>query len=422
LKSGISPFSFGLLYLVSGIVSTMNLSATQRALELLPRVREFARGELLPLEQEFLNRPFRDNLPALQAKRQRAKELGLWSPFLPESYGGLGLSLAEFAHVSEELGRTPAGHYVCNCQAPDVGNMEVLLEHATDEQREQFLGPLTRGEVRSCFAMTEPEFPGSNPVLMSTTAVKDGADYVINGHKWFTSSADGAAFAIVMAVTDADAPKHARASQIIVPLDTPGFGIVRNISIMGDPGSDYSSHAEVVFENCRVPQTNRLGAEGAGFAIAQERLGPGRIHHCMRWIGICERAFDLMCRRAATRELAPGRPLGSRQMIQEWIAEARAEIDAARLLVLRAAHAIDEKGAAKARMEISIIKFYVAGVLQRTLDRAIQTHGALGLTDDTPLAYWYRHERAARIYDGPDEVHKTVVARSILREYGVEVS
>jgi alkylation response protein AidB-like acyl-CoA dehydrogenase len=399
----------------------MNISATQRSLDLLARVRSFVQEELLPLEHEFLNRPFRDNLPALQAKRRRAKELGLWSPFLPESYGGLGLSLSEFAHVSEELGRTPSGHYICNCQAPDVGNMEVLLEHATGEQRERFLGPLTRGEIRSCFAMTEPEFPGSNPVLMGTTAAKDGADYVINGHKWFTSSADGAAFAIVMAVTDADAPKYARASQIIVPLNTPGFRLERNISIMGDPGSDYSSHAEVVFENCRVPQTNRLGAEGAGFAIAQERLGPGRIHHCMRWIGICERAFDMMCRRAATRELAPGRPLGSRQMIQEWIAEARAEIDAARLLVLRAAHAIDEKGAANARVEISIIKFYVAGVLQRVLDRAIQTHGALGLTDDTPLAYWSRHERAARIYDGPDEVHKTVVARSILREYGVEI-
>ncbi len=399
----------------------MNLTITERLQELLPRVRGFVREELLPLEHEFLNRPFRDNLPALQAKRQKAKELGLWAMFLPEQYGAPGLTLSEFAHISEELGRTPSGHYVCNCQAPDVGNMEVLLEHACEEQRERFLLPLTRGEMRSCFAMTEPEFAGSNPTQMGTTAAKDGADYVINGHKWFTSSADGAAFAIVMAVTDANAPKHERASQIIVPLNTPGFRLVRNISIMGDPGSDYSSHAEVVFENCRVPQTNRLGAEGAGFAIAQERLGPGRIHHCMRWIGICERAFDLMCRRAATRELAPGRPLGSRQMVQEWIAESRAEIDAARLLVLRAAHAIDEKGAAQSRIEISIIKFYVAGVLQKVLDRAIQTHGALGITDDTPLAYWYRHERAARIYDGPDEVHKTVVARAILREYGLEI-
>jgi alkylation response protein AidB-like acyl-CoA dehydrogenase len=399
----------------------MNTSA-KYAPELLARVNAFVQDELLPLEHQFLNQTFRDSVPALRAKRERAKELGIWATFLPEKFGGQGLSLTEFARVSEELGRTPSGHYATNCQAPDVGNMEVLLSHGSPEQHERFLLPLTRGEIRSCFAMTEPEFPGSNPTLMGTTAVKDGADYIINGHKWFTSSADGAAFAIVMAVTDPDAPKHARASQIIVPLDTPGFRLARNISIMGDPGSDYGSHAEVTFEDCRVPLTNRLGAEGHGFAIAQERLGPGRIHHCMRWIGICERALDLLCRRAATRELAPGRLLGSRQIVQEWIAESRAEIDAARLLVLRAAQAIDERGAPAARQEISIIKFYVAGVLQRVLDRAIQTHGALGITDDTPLAYWYRHERAARIYDGPDEVHKTVVARSILKQYGVEVT
>lgn len=390
---------------------------------LLSRIHEFLREEVFPLEREFLSRPFRELLPLLREKRERVKELGLWTPQLPIEYGGLGLRLAEFARVSEELGSTPLGHYLFNCQAPDAGNLEVLIEHATPEQKELFLWPLVRGEVRSCFSMTEPEHPGSNPTWMSTQAVKDGEDYVINGHKWFTSSAEGAAFAIVMAVTNADEPRpHQRASQIIVPLNTKGFQIVRNISIMGDSGSDYASHAEVRYVDCRVPQRNRLGREGDGFLIAQERLGPGRIHHCMRWIGICERAFEMMCEYAAHRELSPGVPLGSRQSVQAWIAESRAEISAARLLVMHTAERIDAEGQAAAREDISLIKFFVAGILQKVLDRAIQTHGALGLTDDTVLAYWFRHERAARIYDGPDEVHKAVVARSALRRYGVDIS
>ncbi len=389
---------------------------------LLARVREFISAEVLPLEREFLTRPFRELLPALTEKRARVKALGLWTPQLPKEYGGMGLKLTEFARVSEELGRTPLGHYLFNCQAPDAGNMEVLSTHATPAQRELYLLPLARGEVRSCFSMTEPEHPGSNPTWLSTTAHKDGGDYVIDGHKWFTSAAEGAAFAIVMAVTNADEPRaHKRASQIIVPLDTAGFHLVRNISVMGDAGSDYASHAEVRYENCRVPQSNLLGREGDGFRIAQERLGPGRIQHCMRWIGICERAFDEMCAYAARRELSPGVPLGSRQSVQAWIAESRAEITAARLLVMHTAELIEADGAAAAREDISLIKFFVAGIMQRVLDRAIQVHGALGLTDDTVLAYWYRHERGARIYDGPDEVHKSVVARGVLRRYGVEI-
>jgi alkylation response protein AidB-like acyl-CoA dehydrogenase len=217
-----------------------------------------------------------------------------------------------------------------------------------------------------------------------------------------------------MAVTNPEAPPHLRASQIIVPTSTPGFERVRNISVMGHSGDSWMSHAEVRYTNCRVPQANRLGMEGAGFVIAQERLGPGRIHHCMRWIGICERAFDLMCERAATRKLAPDKRLGDKQIVQTWIAESRAEINAARLMVLQAAWKIDAKGQHEAREEISLIKFYVAGVLDKVLDRAVQAHGALGVTDDTPLAAFYRHERAARIYDGPDEVHKMVVAKRIL--------
>jgi alkylation response protein AidB-like acyl-CoA dehydrogenase len=323
--------------------------------------------------------------------------------------------------VSEELGRSPLGHYLFNCQAPDAGNLEVLLEYGSSEQQSRWLAPLARGEIRSCFAMTEPEFAGSNPVWMKTSARRDGNDYIVDGHKWFTSAMEGSAFAIVMAVTNPEATQpHRRASQIIVPSNTPGFRRVRNLPVMGEAGADYFSHAEVLFENCRVPQANRLGGEGEGFVIAQQRLGPGRIHHCMRWLGICQRAFELMCRRAATREIAPGQLLGGQQMVQEWVADSRAEIQAARLLVLDAADKLERNGAKAAREEISLIKFYVANVLHRVLDRSIQTHGALGITDDLLLAWWYRHERGARIYDGPDEVHKAVVARINLKRYGLE--
>jgi len=385
----------------------------------LEKIRHFLKSEVVPLESTFLSQDFDTLMPLLEERRKQVKELGLWTPHLPKTLGGMGLSLYEFAHVSEAMAYTPLGHYCFNCQAPDIGNTELLLEHATDEQKERFLKPLIRGDIRSCFAMTEPELAGSNPVWLNTTAEKDGDDYVINGHKWFTSSAEGATFAIVMAVTNPAAEhRHKRASQIIVPLDTPGFQLVRNIPVMGEVGHGYFSHGEVRFENCRVPQSNLLGKEGEGFVLAQERLGPGRIHHCMRWIGIAERTLEMMCQRAATRELSPGKMLGSQQTIQNWIAESRAEIDASRLMVLRAADRIDREGAPAARVDISVIKFYVAGVLQKVVDRALQVHGGLGMTDDTVIAYFYRHERAARIYDGPDEVHKSVVARSLLKQYG----
>ena len=348
----------------------------------------------------------------------RARSLGLWSPFLPQRLGGLDLPLDAYARLSEVLGWTPFGPYVCNCQAPDVGNMELLLQFGTAEQQERFLAPLANGTVRSCFAMTEPEHAGSNPVVMSTRAERDGDAWVITGHKWFTSSADGAAFAVVMAVTDSEAAApHARASQILVPLPTPGYSLVRNISVMGEAGGGWASHAELRFDRVRVPFANLLGPQGQGFALAQERLGPGRIHHCMRWIGICERAFDLMCRRAAERDIAPGEPLASKQAVQFWIAESRIEIHASRLMVLDAATRIAHHGQEAAREQIAYIKVFVANTLQRVLDRAIQAHGALGMTDDLPLAWWYRHERAARIYDGADEVHKTVIARRALKPY-----
>jgi alkylation response protein AidB-like acyl-CoA dehydrogenase len=387
---------------------------------LVQTVRAFVREQLVPLEAQFLSRPFRELVPVLAERRQQVRKLGLWAPHLPREMGGASLSLPAFGRLSEEMGRTPLGHYTFGCQAPDIGNTELLLRHATPEQREKYLAPLARGEVRSCFAMTEPGRAGSNPVWLETTARREGGSYVISGRKWFATGADGASFAVVMAVTDPDAKPHQRASQILVPTDTPGWTLVRNIPVMGHTGEDFFSHGEVTLENCRVPVTNRLGEEGAGFALAQERLGPGRIHHCMRWIGVAERALDLHCARAASRELRPGQPLALRQAVQHDIAESRAEIDAARLLVLDTAERIEAEGKA-ARTRISLIKFYVANVLDRVLDRAIQAHGALGLTDDTVLAFLWRHERAARIYDGPDEVHKSVVAREMLKPYGVTV-
>ena len=394
------------------------MANSPEALQLiLKQIKAFMGAQVPPLERRFLHEGASKTLGALDEKRQEVKRLGLWAPHLPKEHGGLALALPQFARVSELLGASPVGHYLFNCQAPDVGNMEILMQYGTREQKTKYLEPLARGQIRSCFAMTEPDHPGSNPTWMSTTAVKDGDDYVINGRKWFATGADGATFAVVMAISNPAESAHRRASQILVPLNTPGFQIVRWLPVMGEPGSGVFSHAEIFLANCRVPQSNRLGPEGAGFAIAQERLGPGRIHHCMRWIGICERAFDLMCQRATTWQLAPGVRLGDRQLVQAWIAESRAEINAARLMVLDAAQKVDEHGAPAAREEISLIKFYVAGVLQRVLDRSIQAHGGLGLTDDLPLAFWYRHERAARIYDGADEVHKESVAKRILKRY-----
>jgi acyl-CoA dehydrogenase len=384
---------------------------------ILSTIREFVEEEIIPLEPLLLNHEYETLLPQLQEKRNKAKALGLWLPQIPQEYGGMGLSLVEHGRVSEVLGRSLLGHYVFNCQAPDAGNMEILIEHGTPEQKAAYLMPLLAGDIRSCFSMTEPENPGSNPTWMSTKAEKDGRDYVITGHKWFSTAADGAAFAIVMAITNPAAAKHQRASQIIVPADTPGFRLVRNTSVMGERGLGWASHGEIMYDGVRVPQSNLLGPEGAGFMIAQERLGPGRIHHCMRWIGICERAFDLMCAHAVRREVAPGSPLAEQQTIQNWVAESRAEINAARLMVLDAAHKMDAQGQYAARDEVALIKFFVAGVLQNVLDRALQAHGALGMTDETPIAYWFRHERAARIYDGPDEVHKRSVARRILQRY-----
>ena len=386
--------------------------------EIKNTIKEFVEKVLFSLEPWILDSSWEEKLPKLNELRGKVKKMGLWLPQIPKEYGGLGLTLEQHGEISEILGASPYGFYVFNCQAPDAGNMEILIEFGTEEQKEKYLNPLLDGKIRSCFAMTEPNFAGSNPVNMGTLATKENGNYIINGHKWFTSSFDGAKFAIVMLISDPNNENpYKKASQIIVPTDSEGVKFIRNISVMGHPGGGWESHAEIKFENVKVPLSNVLGGDGEGFSIAQKRLGPGRIHHCMRWIGMCERSFDLMCKRAASRELAHGQLLADKQTIQNWIAECRAEINAARLMIKDAAHKIDSQGVYKTRNEISIIKFYCANVLQKVVDYAIQVHGALGVTDDTILASYYRHERAARIYDGADEVHKSRVARQILKKY-----
>jgi alkylation response protein AidB-like acyl-CoA dehydrogenase len=396
----------------------MDFEVGEKMTTILTMVNEFVDRELVPIEQEMLHGDQASLDALVAAAQERVRQMGLWAPNHPVELGGQGLTMVEHGLLSEALGRSPLGHTVFGAQAPDAGNIEILHKYATAEQRDRFLRPLVAGEIRSCFSMTEPETAGSNPVLLETTARKDGDDYVINGQKWFTSSADGASFAIVMAVTDPDAPPYQRASMIIVPTDTPGFNLVRNVSVMGHVGSGHASHAEVIYQSCRVPQANLLGPEGGGFVIAQDRLGPGRIHHCMRWLGIASRAFDMMCTRANTRVITPdGETLADRQVIQHWAAELDAEIRGARLQTLHAAWMIDTVGAKAARDEISAIKFSVANTMLHAVDTAIQVHGALGVTDDTILSYWYRHERAARIYDGADEVHKTSLGRRLLRRY-----
>jgi acyl-CoA dehydrogenase len=395
----------------------MDFTISEKMQTILGMIDEFVAKELIPLEKDFLADNLKNLLPVLEEKRAMVRQMELWAPLHPAELGGMGLTLMESALVFEALGGCPLGLYTFGCMAPDAGNIEILHKFGTPGQSKEFLEPLVAGKIRSCFSMTEVDMPGSNPVMMETTAVKDGDDYVINGHKWYTSSADGAAFAIVMAVTDPEASPYLQASMIIVPSDTKGFNLVRNIPVMGHAGEGYFSHGEILYQDCRVPKGNLLGQEGHGFVIAQERLGPGRIHHCMRWIGICNRAFDLMCARARDRVIAPNRKLADRQLVQAMIAESAAEIQAARLMVLHAAWKIQELGAKGARKDISMIKFTVANTMQRVVDRALQVHGGLGMTDDTVIAFFYRHERASRIYDGVDEVHKVSVARQILKTY-----
>jgi acyl-CoA dehydrogenase len=352
----------------------------------------------------------------IEALKQRARAQELWNLFLPDKTYGAGLTNLEYAPLSEIMGRSPIASQVFNCSAPDTGNMEILAEFGTVEQKQQWLEPLLAGTIRSCFSMTEPAVASSDPTNLQTRAVHDGDDYVITGRKWFTSNAyhPHCRIAIVMAVTDPEASPHKRATMILVPTDTPGFEKLRSIPVFDHIGD--GGHAEVRYNDVRVPVTNRLGAEGSGFAIAQARLGPGRIHHCMRSIGGAERALELMCKRAANR-VAFGSKLIDKQTIQNWIADSRMQIDQARLLVLHAAWKMDTIGKREARQEISMIKVVAANCFLDVLDRAIQVHGAMGVTNDTPLARMWAHARTLRIVDGPDEVHKMVIARREARRW-----
>jgi acyl-CoA dehydrogenase len=397
--------------MLNGMAVT-ELAGTEEYAELRVQYRAFMEEHVYPAEPALAHEDgSADELMA--GLRARAKAEGLWAPHLPPDAGGTGLGFLAYAHLNEEIGRSVWAQLVFNCQAPDAGNGEILHLYGTDEQKERFLRPLVAGETRSFFSMTEPEVSGADPTGLRTRAVLDGDEWVIDGHKWFSSSAEGAGFAIVMAVTDPDAEPHRRMSQILVPADTPGIRI-EAVPISGHRGRGWSTHCEVWYSGVRVPASNLLGERGDGFRIAQKRLGPGRIHHVMRWLGQMQRAFELMCRYALERE-AFGGPLADKQTVQNWIADSAAEIQACRLMTLDAAHKID--GGSEARVEISLIKFFAARALNDVIDRAVQVHGGLGLTDRTPLATMLAMARGGRIYDGPDEVHRMVVSRRILKEF-----
>jgi alkylation response protein AidB-like acyl-CoA dehydrogenase len=377
------------------------------------RYRAFMEAHVYPNEMA-LNRED-DAAEALMADlRARARAEGLWAPHIGPEAGGTGLGFLAYAYLNEEIGRCFWAQLVFGCQAPDAGNSEILEMFGTPDQRERFLHPLVRGDVRSYFAMTEKAVSGSDPTGLQTRAVLDGDSWVIDGDKWFQTGADGAAFGIVMAVTDPHEAPHGHISQIIVPADTPGVEVVRPVPVLGHVGRGWNTHCEVRFRDARVPAANLLGERGDGFRIAQKRLGPGRIHHVMRWLGQMQRAFDLMCTYALERE-AFGSRLGDKQTVQNWIADSAAEIQACRLMTMHAAQLIDAGD--EARVEISALKFMAAKVLHDVIDRAVQTHGALGISGDSPLSTMYLAARFARIYDGPDEVHRMVVARRILRSY-----
>jgi acyl-CoA dehydrogenase len=381
--------------------------------------RAFVREEIWPLETlaTELSQAELDRIYApLQAEVRRQ---GLWAAHLDPSLGGQGYGQVKLGLLHEVLGTTPYAPNAFGCQAPDSGNSEVLALAGTAEQKERYLEPLLAGDLKSAFSMTEPDTAGSDPTTLKTRAVRDGDDYVISGRKWFSSNASIADFLIVMAVTDPDARPHQRATMFLVEADAPGVNILRDVPTMEHPWESFGKlggHAEIVYEDVRVPATQRLGAEGEGFLIAQQRLYPGRIHHCMRWLGVAQRAFDMLCERATYR-VSGGKVLGEHQSVQNWIADSAAQMQAARLMTLHAAWVMDTQGVAAARTPISLIKFYGAGVLHDVIDRALQAHGSLGYSTDLPLEAMYRFARAARIYDGPDEVHRQSVARQILRGY-----
>jgi acyl-CoA dehydrogenase len=399
----------------------MDFEPSQRCSEFKERLSAFMDEHVYPAEALYGRQLRESGNPHHQPQimeelKTRAREAGMWNMFLPDAEHGAGLSNSDYAPLAEVLGRSYIASEACNCSAPDTGNMEVLHQFATPEQSDRWLAPLLDGEIRSAFAMTEPDVASSDATNIAMRIERDGEEYVLNGRKWWTSGAlhPHCRIMIVMGKTRTDGPRHRQQSMILVPLDTPGVKILRNLSVFGY--DDQEGHAEVDFKDVRVPASNLIAGEGDGFMIAQARLGPGRIHHCMRALGAAERALEAMCIRAVSR-VTFGQPIATRGNVQDWIAESRIEIEMARLLTLKAAWMMDTVGNRQARTEIAAIKVAAPNVALKVVDRAIQVHGGAGVSDDFTLAAAYAHLRTLRLADGPDEVHKLSIARRELAPY-----
>jgi acyl-CoA dehydrogenase len=399
----------------------MDFEPSPRCSDFKERLTAFMNEHIHPAEavyeEEMIESGNPHHQPAVMEELKiSAREAGLWNMFLPDEEHGAGLSNTDYAPLAEILGHSPIASEACNCSAPDTGNMEVLHQFATPEQKDRWLRPLLEGEIRSSFAMTEPDVASSDATNIALRIERDGDDYVLNGRKWWTSNAlhPHCRIMIVMGKTQTDGPIHKQQSMILVPIDTPGVDVMRNLSVFGY--QDQEGHAEVDFSDVRVPASNLIAGEGDGFMIAQARLGPGRIHHCMRAIGAAERALEAMCARAVSR-VTFGQPIAMRGNVQDWIAESRIEIEMARLLTLKAAWLMDTVGNRHARTEIAAIKVAAPNVALKVLDRAIQVFGGGGVSDDFGLAHAYAHLRTLRLADGPDEVHKLSIARRELAPY-----
>jgi len=389
--------------------------------EQLAWMREFVREEVFPLET--LDLDHEQILAVMKPLQEQVRARGLWAAHLPPELGGMGFGQVKLGLMHEILGQSMYGPVVFGNNAPDSGNAELLAAGmemtGRDDIRERWLAPLLSGSIRSGFSMTEPNTAGSDPRLLKTRATRDGEEWVINGRKWYTTNGSVADILIVMAVTNPEVHPYQGSSMFVVPVDTPGVTILRDVGAMDHPDVVYGrfgNHAEILYDDVRVPADHLIGLEGSGFLLAQTRLGPGRIHHCMRWLGQSQRAFDMMCERALSR-YTHGSLLAEKQTVQNWIADSKAEMHAARLMTLHAAWKMDQVGASASRDEIAMIKYYGAEVLHNVIDRAIQTYGSLGYSCDMPLESMYRAARAARIYDGPDEVHRQTVARHALKNY-----
>ena len=402
----------------------MNLELSPRAEELRERLLEFMDEKVMPAERVWLEQ-VRESAargsphchpPVLEELKAEARSRGLWNLFLPDEEYGAGLTNVEYAPLAEIMGRTRIASEACNCSAPDTGNMEVLHQFGSDEQKARWLEPLLAGEIRSSFAMTEPDVASSDATNISMRIERADGGYVLNGRKWWTTGAlhPNCRILIVMGKTDAEAPVYQQQSMVLVPIDTPGVTVVRGLPVFGY--QDPEGHGELLFEDVRVPAENLIAGEGMGFMIAQARLGPGRIHHCMRAIGAAERALELLCDRADERQTF-GKPVSHNANIRDWIAESRIELEMARLLVLKTAWLMDTYGNQRARIEIAAIKVAVPNIALKVVDRAIQVHGGGGVSDDFPLAYMYAALRTLRLADGPDEVHRLSVARQELRRH-----